>query len=189
MKGCYVNFLDQDTERFFRSRIETFPIQYKYEVSKDEKIATLIPYVNSLPLLDLRAAAASKYESIEGYFGEGIEDKLFPIEGGPFPKDRFLVKAEGNSMEPKIHNGSLCLFRKDPGGSRNGKIVLCQISGFAGDAPLAVIKLYKSERTPSTESLGMAKKIILSSLNPSHPPIEITEGDELSILGIFERLI
>jgi len=92
-------------------------------------------------------------------------------------------------MEPKIPNGSLCLFRKDPGGSRNGKIVLCRIGGFAGDAPMAIIKTYHSERTPSAEILGEARRIVLSSLNPAHKPIEIKEGDEFSIVGIFERLI
>jgi hypothetical protein len=189
MKGCYVYFTDKDTERFFKSRMETISINYEYEKSKNEKAVDLIPYINSLPLLDLRAAADSTYDSIEGYFGEGQENKFVLIKGGPFPKDRFLVKAEGNSMEPKIPDGSLCVFRKDPGGSRNGKIVLCKISGFVGDAPIAIIKQYNSVRAYSSDSLGEAKKIILSSLNPAHAPIEITDGEEFSILGIFERLV
>jgi hypothetical protein len=92
-------------------------------------------------------------------------------------------------MEPKIHDGSLCLFRKDPGGSRNGKIVLCRIERFAGDLPFAVIKLYQSARSPSDADLGMAQKIVLSSLNPNHDPIVLTKGDEFSILGVFERVI
>ena len=187
MKGCYVYFMDKDTERFFKSRMETVPIDYEYKPAIDDQAIEMIPYVNALPFVDLRAAADSKYESIEGLFSENTEYKL--VVGGPFQRDRFLIKAEGDSMEPKIPNGSLCLFRKDPGGSRNGKIVLCRIGGFAGDAPMAIIKTYHSERTPSAESLGEARRIFLSSLNPVHKPIEITEGDEFSILGIFERLI
>jgi SOS-response transcriptional repressor LexA len=109
--------------------------------------------------------------------------------GGPFAKDRFLVRAEGDSMEPKIKDGQLCLFRKDPGGSRNGKIVLCQVGGFAGEAPIALIKQYRSARTSSAENLGKAKVIVLSSINEKHEDIVLTEGEHLSVIGLFERII
>jgi len=92
-------------------------------------------------------------------------------------------------MEPKIPDGSLCLFRKDPGGSRNGKIVLCRISGQSDDASLAVIKRYKSVQFLEPDGISVAKKIILSSTNPVHLPMEITEADEHTILGIFERVV
>lgn len=189
MKGCYIYFLHKDTERFFKSRMETIPIDLEYGNTQDYQERELISYINALPLLNLRAAADSRFESIDGYFASNTDYELVPINGGPFSKDCFLVRAEGDSMEPKIPDGSLCLFRKDRGGSRNGKIVLCRIEGFAGDAPLALIKLYQSERKFAPDTLGEAKKIVLSSLNPSHPPLEIKKGEEFSILGIFERLI
>jgi DUF2075 family protein len=45
-KGCHVYFVDEETRRYFQSRIgATTP--------------TIVPFVNSLPLLDLRAAADS----------------------------------------------------------------------------------------------------------------------------------
>ena len=110
------------------------------------------------------------------------------MKGGPFPKDRFLVRIEGDSMEPKIPDGSLCLFRKDPGGSRNGKIVLCRVDAIGG-TPMAVVKRYQSIRYPSEESLGEASKIILSSTNSKYDDIELTEGGQVRILGIYERVI
>jgi len=189
MKGCYVYFMDKNTEKFFKSRIEASALDHEHETRKKGKVLELIPYINSLPLLDMRAAADSQFPSKDGFFADNTEYQFVPVKGGPFSKDRFLIRAEGDSMEPKIPNGSLCLFRKDPGGSRNGKIVLCRIGGFAGDVPMAIIKTYHSERTPSAESLGEAKRIVLSSLNAAHKPIEITEGGDFSILGIFERLI
>ena len=91
-------------------------------------------------------------------------------------------------MEPDIPDGALCIFRKDPGGSRNGKTVLCRIGGFAGDSPVAVIKRYRSARMPSEDSVGNAKAIVLSSINEKHDDIVLTEGEQLSILGVFERL-
>ena len=89
---------------------------------------------------------------------------------------------------PRIPDASLCLFRKDPGGSRNGKIVLCRVDA-GGGVPIAVVKRYQSVRQPSEESLGAASKIILSSINTNYDDIELTEGDELRILGIYERVI
>ncbi|HET9217938.1 MAG TPA: S24/S26 family peptidase [Terriglobia bacterium] len=65
-------------------------------------------------------------------------------------------------MEPQIKNGQLCIFRRDPGGLRNGKIVLCRIDGFAGDQPVALIEQYKSARALSADSLGEARAIVLS---------------------------
>ena len=92
-------------------------------------------------------------------------------------------------MYPLIRNGQLCVFRHDPGGSRNGKIVLCRIDGFAGDAPLAVIKRYRSARTPGPDTIGEARAVVLSSINEMHEDIVLTNGEQLSIIGIFERAI
>lgn len=175
MRGCYVYFVNDDTRRFFESRIQR---------GKPE----IIPFQNSLPLLNLRAVANASYESLDGLFAEESVSWL-PVKGGPFPKDRFLVRAEGDSMEPRIKDGDLCLFRRDPGGSRNGKIVLCRIEGFAGAAPLALIKQYRSARARAEEGAGEAKAVVLSSLNAKYEDIVFSEGDNLSILGIFEKTI
>ena len=92
-------------------------------------------------------------------------------------------------MEPDIKNGDLCLFKEDPGGSRNNKIVLCQIASFAGDAPLALIKRYKSARVQGPDSIGEARAIVLSSINPQHEDIVLSGGDGMSVLGVFERVV
>ena len=180
LKGCYVYFMDKDTERFFKSRME---------VAEDSPRGELIPYKNALPLLELRAVANADFRSLDGLFRREDCFEIVPVVGGPFADDRFLVRAEGDSMEPLIKNGDLCLFRKDPGGSRNGKIVLCKWEQFAGDAPLGLIKKYKSARTSSQDGAGEAKAIVLSSVNEACDDIILKEGDEVTVLGIFERTI
>jgi hypothetical protein len=175
-KGCYVYFVDEETRDYFTRRLES-------------SVQDIRPYENALPLLELRAAANASFENIEGYFANEDRFLWHPVKGGPFAKDRFLVRAEGSSMEPKIRDGQLCLFRKDTGSSRNGKIILCQVGGFAGEAPVALIKQYRSARTSSTESLGEAKVIVLSSLNDKHEDIVLTEGVHLSVIGIFEWVL
>jgi len=175
-KGCYVYFVDAETQQYFVSRLQS-------------DAQEVLPYENALPLLDLRAAANATYENLDGYFADGANFTWQRVKGGPFPKDRYLVRAEGDSMAPKINDGQLCLFRRDPGGSRNGKIILCQVAGFSGVAPIALIKRYRSARTSGDESLGEAKTIVLSSLNERHEDIVLTGGEHLSVIGIFERVV
>jgi DUF2075 family protein/SOS-response transcriptional repressor LexA len=175
-KGCYVYFVDDETRRYFANRIH-------------KETTEMIQYKNALPLLDLRAAADASYKDLAGHFSETASCTWVRVEHGPYPKDRFLVRAEGDSMEPEIRNGDLCLFRKDHGGSRNGKIVLCQIGGFAGDAPLALIKRYKSARASGRDSIGEATAIVLSSINPQHEDIVLSGGEGFSIMGLFERVV
>jgi len=175
-KGCYVYFVDGETSQYFKTQMRG--------VAEEP-----IPFVNALPLLTLRAAADSSYAQLEGYFSDSDGVEWVLVGGGPFPKDRFLVRAEGDSMQPMIQGGQLCIFRKDPGGSRNGKIVLCRIERFAGDAPVAVIKRYRSARTANSDSIGEAQAIVLSSLNERHEDIVVTGGDGLSIVGILDRVI
>jgi DUF2075 family protein len=175
-KGCYVHFTDEETRRYFEARIRK---------EADE----LIEYKNALPLLDLRTAADASYKDLSGNFTVGSSCTWVRVAGGPFPKDRFLVRAEGDSMEPDIRDGALCLFKKDPGGSRNSKIVLCHIDGFAGDASLALIKRYRSARVRGTDSIGEAKAIVLSSINAQHEDIVLSGGEGLSVVGVFERVM
>jgi len=175
-KGCSVYFVDAETRGYFESRLGL-------------SVTEPIPYVNALPLLSLRAAADASYENLDGYFSDSSLFTWQRVSSGPFPTDRFLVRAEGDSMEPTIKDGELCIFRRDPGGSRNGKIVLCRIGDFAGDKPVAVIKAYRSARTRSPDSIGEAQAIVLSSINSAHDDIVLTQGEHVSILGIFERIV
>ena len=81
-----------------------------------------VKYIDFLPLYSLKAAC--------GYFGEGemVEESgwICVDSLGRLNRNMFIVRASGNSMEPKIHDGDYCVFRANPAGSREGKIVLVQ---------------------------------------------------------------
>jgi hypothetical protein len=61
--------------------------------------------------------------------------------------------------------------------------------GFAGDSSVAVIKQYRSARTATADSIGEASVIVLSSINEKHEDIVVTDGENLCILGVFERTV
>lgn len=98
----------------------------------------------------------------------------------------FIVHAEGNSMEPKIHDGDLCVFNhNDMGGSRNGLIVLVESNKYDCRH---VIKEYHSTKEV-TEEGWMHTSITLHSLNPDYDDIELTDEDEPKIAGFFVEVL
>lgn len=186
LQGCYVYFVNKKTEEYFRSMIN-FEMKTEPVSPADDEI---IPYENSLPLLDVRTVADSTYEKLSGLFREESELEFIPIPGGPFAKDRFLVRVLGDSMEPTIPDGSLCLFRLDPGGSRNKKIVLCLVEGFSGDSPVALVKRYYRRQVQDDSYQDPSdREIILQSDNHDHEPICMRGEQAVRVLGVFEKVI
>lgn len=141
-----------------------------------------------IPLYTLRAAC--------GYFGEG----RLPEEEGwvdatglgftPDPKRHFAVHAKGDSMLPKIHDGDICIFEWYTGGSRDGEIVLSQISEFddAYDGRYT-IKHYHSTKKYDEYGNWEHASIQLQPLNSDYNPIDIGEFDNCPIIGVFKCVL
>lgn len=128
-------------------------------------------FKNLLPLYSLRAAA--------GYFGSGetVEPEAW-IEADGIGKldDRmFVARAVGRSMEPTIHDGDLLVFRGNPVGTRQGKIVLAQYRGLADPETGGsfTVKRYSSEKGEAEEGEWRHSRILLSPVNRSFAPIAI----------------
>jgi SOS-response transcriptional repressor LexA len=84
-------------------------------------------------------------------------------------------------MEPKIHDGDLCVMRRYEGGSRNGEIVLAQHREFydSESGGAYSIKKYTSEKAFDEEGSWHHEKITLLPLNPDYELIEMGEGDSI----------
>lgn len=88
----------------------------------------------------------------------------------------FVARIQGRSMEPKIPDGSLCVFRRNVVGSRSGRLVLVRNSELADDNQYTV-KRYRSEKTV-TEDGFLQTRIRLESLNPAYPSWDLDEDAE-----------
>lgn len=177
MKGCYVYFMNKDTERFFKSRIE-----YHKQPKEEEKPGVIIDispdkkYNEYLPVYSLKAAA--------GKFGEGEdvrEEGWIKVSGLKLSKSMFVCKIAGHSMEPKIPDGSYCIFRTDTiGGTRQGKIVLVQSRKIHDPETSGsyTVKRYASEKEHNKDGTWKHGKIILESLNKDYEPIVLTPESE-----------
>jgi superfamily II DNA or RNA helicase/HKD family nuclease/SOS-response transcriptional repressor LexA len=143
---------------------------------------------NLIPLYDFYAAA--------GTFSEIQSEKDFTLIEGPenTKSDYFACRIVGDSMNRVIPNGSICLFKPDSGGSRNGKIVLVEnIDIQDTDFNSAfTIKTYSSEKVITEE--GWEHKLIVlkpNSTDTTFKDIVINEenGLQMRVVGEFVSII
>ena len=130
------------------------------------------PFVTHLPLYTLRAAA--------GRFGEemsGEQEAWVRTRGLRLTDDMFVAHVVGRSMEPLIPDGSLCVFRSNVAGSRQGKRVLVEEFGIADDAGRYTVKRYTSRKAVNPEGDWSHEQIRLEPLNPEYEAFDLS-GDE-----------
>ncbi len=158
---------------------------YAAEVEGSHRAAPVIPFKTHLPVYSLRAAA--------GKFGPEQEVDAEPEGWIPLPpglsppEDFFACHVYGRSMEPRIPDGSLCLFRRIPAGSRQGKLVLVRHRGASEGAEFTV-KRYRSEKTYDEEGGWRHARILLEPINPEYPILELGP-DEFEVIAEFVRVI
>lgn len=186
MKGCYVYFCDKRLENHFKSLIgntSTLPKNDNYRI--EPVVNDEVKFVDFLPLYSIKAAC--------GYFGEGEnveEEGWMKVEGlGKLNRNMYIVQAIGDSMEPTISDGDYCVFRSNPAGSRQGKIILAQHHSkydpdYSGSYS---IKVYFSSKRFDENGIWMHEEIILHPKNKAYNPIIINEEDseEFRIVGEY----
>jgi len=167
MKGCYVYFVDKETEKFFKSRIEDTSSFIKSVVM--QKI--LSPYVKEMVGVPLVGSAPCG----EPLLGENNVEEIMMVEKSKIKPGTkyFILRASGDSM--------------DKAGINDGDFVLCRYSekGETGDRVVALlgdnvtIKMYDKKD---------GRRILLpKSTNKIHQPIIPGEGD--SVQGIVQEVV
>ncbi|WP_412468202.1 DNA/RNA helicase domain-containing protein [Pedobacter sp. KLB.chiD] len=187
IKGSFVYACNPNLAAYLKKHIPLFEKEPALRIIPFNKVK---PYVNAVPLLDITAAAGnfsdlqihSDFEWVELPFN------ISPQEGC------FVCKVIGESMNKRIPNGAYCLFRKDGGGSREGKIVLVQSTAIQ-DADFGsgyTVKQYHSKKIITDEG-WQHSTIHLEPLSDdlSYHTIELV-SDELTdfkVVGVFDRVL
>lgn len=167
------------------------------EAPQLQKDSRILPYeegakppLGSVPVYPLKVAA--------GKFSEGRENEAIPlgwIEAGikGSTKDYFACFVNGDSMLPRIENGSLCLFKKYQGGSRQGKIFLIQARGLSDTetGESFVVKKYMRQTPSRSENPERPAVIHLISENSRFSPIVLVglSDDEIQTVAEFVRVL
>lgn len=133
------------------------------------------PFDTHLPLYTLRAAA--------GRFGEerAVEiepEDWVPAPGGRLDEGMFVARVVGRSMEPRIPDGSLNVFRAPVIGSRQNRIVLAERRGLPEDSRFTV-KRYTSRKRHTGEDRWEHESVRLEPLNPEFEAFDLNPGDQV----------
>ena len=147
------------------------------------------PYVNALPIADLRDLENISLPAWRARLKEGWKGEFVRVPGGPFLRDRFFVRANDASMEPLVPNGALCEFRIPSDESPENKVVLAGLKTYAKRTPSVVMRRYQRLSVIQAGEVAETTKIFLTSENRTYPSLELREGmDSIEILGEFEKL-
>ncbi len=143
-------------------------------------------YTTHVPVYDLAVAA--------GFWGpESSPEEIgwAEVPGVAIKPGMFAARVTGASMEPLIPDGSWCLFRPCPAGSREGRIVLVQFTtlGVGDNGGRFTVKKYHAEKTFTADG-WRHDSIQLLPLNPAFEPIGLEPEDaaDLMIVGEFVRV-
>ena len=141
-------------------------------------------FVTHLPLYSLRAAAGSLGEEMEA----AEEDWVRAPEGLRLGPDLFVAHVVGRSMEPRIPDGSLNLFRLHPAGSRQNKILLIQRFGVTDETARYTVKKYTSTKVAVGEDQWRHERIRLEPLNPEFEAWDVGPED-FAVVAEWLRVI
>jgi len=188
IRGTYIYVCNKNLRDYFSQFIPVFK-----EESIEKEITLLIEeerFENSVPIYDLKIAAGDFSEQQQA---DNLQYIQLP-DHIQYSDDLFACQIVGESMNKVIPNGSICLFKKDKGGSRNGKIVLVsstaiQESDFGSNY---TIKEYSSKKT-ITETGWKHKSIQLIPLsyeeNYEVIHLEKEELFDFKVIGVFECVL
>jgi SOS-response transcriptional repressor LexA len=147
--------------------------------------STVRPFVTHLPRYSLAVAAGKFLENRE------VEEEAW--EEAPsdlrLTRELFVARIQGRSMEPKIPDGSLCVFRQGVTGSRQGRLVLVeQLGGGANDR--YTVKRYASEKIQREDGTWSHDNITLIPLNPDFESWTLDpEEERFRIVAEFVRVL
>lgn len=147
--------------------------------------STVRPFVTHLPRYSL-AVAAGKFLENQEVKEEGWEEAPSDLR---LTEELFVARIVGRSMEPKIPDGSLCVFRQGVTGSRQGRLVLVeQLGGGANDR--YTVKRYSSDKTQREDGTWSHERIMLLPLNPEFESWSLDPQEEkFRIVAEFVRVL
>mgnify|MGYP003624165732 CR=1 len=188
IKGTYVYACDKE----LRDYMSSFIMPHKSNI-EDEIINLDIrenKFDNSIPFYNLQAAAGdfSALQTVDANGWIALPEYI------RYTEDYFACKVVGESMNKIIPNGSICLFKKYRGGSRNGRIVLAQSTEIQDNdfGSGYTVKEYSSNKSYSEDSWSH-QTIILKpqSIDSSFESIILSQHEinDFKVVGIFEMVL
>lgn len=191
IRGTFVYACDESLRDYLKQHISPHEPQTR-ESESGASVVELKPYVNSVPFYDLEAAAGG-FSDLQSQSDDDKEWIQVPGHIRITPS-LFACTVVGESMNRIIPNGSICLFSANPGGSRNGKIVLVECSHAADPDTDSRFTVKEYESVKVQQDGGWHHKLIRllpRSDDESFEPLELTDDQSESyrVVGEFVRVL
>jgi phage repressor protein C with HTH and peptisase S24 domain len=175
-KGCFIYCTDQETREYFQQ-------------IASRQLERAKPYQGYAPIFDLEIAAGgfSDQQFLENV-GNPEESEWFQLPDHiNTTQGMFVNRVVGESMNKRIINGSWCLFKANPGGSRNGKIVLVQHRDIEDPdhGGTYTVKTYHSEKIEEDDTMVNQRIVLKPETNAyGYVAIEINSMScDVMVLG------
>jgi len=194
-KGCYIYCTDPETNAYFKAlapekQEEQAVVEQRALPFRKLSPEEVKPYENAVPLYDLEVAAGefSGPQQVDECEWVELSDSFRPQKG------HFVARVVGESMNKRIPNGAWCLFKANPGGSRQNKVVLVQHRDIQDQdtGGTYTVKLYYSEKSTSGNDWRHSKIILKpDSYMSGYRNLEFDsdfEG-ELRVIGEFVAVV
>lgn len=195
-KGCYIFCTDAETREYFSaiSRCTEVPVLSIASPFKGLNLPIVRfdecrPFERHVPVYDMQAAAGgfSETQTAEDSHWVELPDHINVSEG------MFVMRVVGESMNRRIPSGSWCLFKSNPGGTRNGKTVLVQHRSIEDPdhGGSYTVKVYHSEKTVLDNSIVNLKVVLKPDTNAFGylPMVLEDDGDDVWIVGEFLAVV
>jgi len=145
----------------------------------------MLHFLTHLPLYSIEAAAG-KFGANQLVEAEGWVD----VHPGHrvLTKDMFVTHVQGRSMQPKIPDGSLCVFRWNVSLPYDGKVLLLERQGEVGGNRYSVSQ-YRVSKTVDPHREGdpewLHERFTLEPLNPEFPSWDVASAEKVNVIGEF----
>ena len=207
MKGCYIYCTDKETADYFRSRMD---IQAPESVADAVATASaspppakanvfpfkpldrkhVKPFKNAVPVVALKLAAGM-FSEVQSFDNDAVEWVELPDIYRPQP-GMFIAQVIGESMNRRIPNGSWCLFRANPQGTRAGKVVVAEHRSIEDpeSGGSYTVKIYSSEKTQFADGNWSHSVVKLSpdSTDPKFKPL-VFDPESAGSVNIVAEMI
>jgi len=144
--------------------------------------ATIHKFVTHLPLYGLRAAA-TKF----GEYMDASEEGWVRVPGLRLSKHMFIARVVGRSMEPRIPDGSLCVFRAPVVGSRQGRLLLIEMLDVDDASQRYTVKKY-ARKGELADGVDREDSIRLEPLNKEFKAFDLT-SDQYRVVAEFVQVL
>ncbi len=193
LRGIYGTFIyacNQDLHEYLAKHIEVInalPTQQAIPIFSTDEVN---PYLNAIPIYDIQVAAG---QFSTQQINENIQ-WVKPEDQSLIDENYFVCQIHGESMNKIIRDQEYAIFKKYNGGSRNGKIVLVELTNFYDSeyGSSYTIKEYSSKKYVD-ENGWYHKSILLTpkSTLSNYETIEISNKEliEFRTIGIFHSIL